>query len=182
MLISGFLAEFKRATEAKWTKCSINPTLYGFQFQSGTRWNPGLSEEEIEQYESTLSVQFPHDFKAFLRAMNGTDLPTLNVYGYCGEPTRESVGAYSYPRDLELVQRLMNDVRDRQTLTTTMAEEGFNLPLSANLVPIYGHRYIVCTSDPDSSAVLSIDGNDDAIVYGTSLRAYLEREFLGAGS
>jgi hypothetical protein len=39
MLSAGFLAEFKRATEARWREAAINPTLYGYQFQRGTRWN-----------------------------------------------------------------------------------------------------------------------------------------------
>jgi hypothetical protein len=64
----------------------------------------GLSAEQIAEYENALGTKskFPHDFKAFLQAMNGTDLPTLNVYGYCGELPRNSVGVYSYPRDVEV--------------------------------------------------------------------------------
>jgi len=41
--------------------------------------------------------------------MNGTDKPALNVYGNSGQPRRESVGVYSYPRDVEIVKRLMQD-------------------------------------------------------------------------
>jgi hypothetical protein len=73
----------------------------------------------------------------------------------------------------------MEDVsKDRTGLTATMAQEGFALRAEANLVPIHGHRYLVCTPSLDSSVVLSIDGSDDAIVYGNSLQEYLEREFL----
>lgn len=43
MLDGDFLRGFKQATEAKWLKKSIDPTIYGFQFQQGTRWNLGLS-------------------------------------------------------------------------------------------------------------------------------------------
>jgi hypothetical protein len=179
MLSSDFLAEFKCATEAKWRERPINPHIYGFQFQLGTRWNPGLSDDEIAEYENVLGVWLPYDFRAFLRAMNGTDLPTLNIYGYCGEPPRQWVGVYSYPRDLEIVRRLIENVsNDRNELTATMAEQGFALSAEAGLVPIYGHRYLVCTPSLDSSVVLSIDDSDDAIVYGNSLKEYLEREFL----
>jgi hypothetical protein len=65
MLDSDFLAEFKRTTEAKWSKRSINPTLYGFQFQRGTRWNSGLSDEQIAEYAGVLALIFPHDFACF---------------------------------------------------------------------------------------------------------------------
>lgn len=179
MLSSDFLAEFKRATEEKWRERSLNPILYGFQFQRGTQWNPGLSDQEVVGYENTLKVRFPDDLKAFLRAMNGTDKPTLNIYGSSGIPPREWVGVYSYPRDLEIVRELIEDIRqERAELTATMAEQGFDLPPEAKLVPIYGHRYVVCTPSLDTSVVLGIDGGDDAIVYGNSLTEYLEREFL----
>jgi hypothetical protein len=80
---------------------------------------------------------------------------------------------------LEIVRRLVRDVNNnRAELTTTMAQEGFDLQPAAALVPIYGHRYLVCTPSLDSSVVLSIDGSDDAIVYGNSLKEYLEMEFL----
>src|SRR5712671_2356649 len=179
MLSANFLAQFKRLTEKEWSEQSIDPHIYGFQFQRGTRWNPGLSEKEIAEYESAVAVRFPNDFRAFLRAMNGTDLPTLNVYGYCGEPQRQSVGIYSYPRDIEIIRQRIDDVRGwRAELTTTLGDEGFDLADDESLVPIYGHRYIVCTSDLNSSVVLSIAGGADAIVYGRSLEEYLQREFL----
>lgn len=180
MLDSEFLRGFKQATEAKWRVKSINPTIYGFQFQQGTRWNLGLSIERIADYERTLSVHFPHDFKAFLREMNGTDLPTLNVYGSCGEPHRHSAGVYSYSQDIELVKERIEHISSSRTeVASDLAEQGFELPPQANLVPIYGHRYVVCSSNLDSSVVLSIVGRDtDAVVYANSLREYLKKEFL----
>ena len=96
--------------------------------QQGTRWNPGLSDEQIADYEVALGVHFPHDFKAFLREMNGTDLPTLNVYGYCGEPHRHSVGVYSYPRDLELIkERIEHISASRAEIASDLSEQGFEL-------------------------------------------------------
>jgi hypothetical protein len=59
MLGLDFLTEFKRATEAKWCEKSIDPTLYGFQFQRGTRWNQGLADEMVAEYERALRVGFP---------------------------------------------------------------------------------------------------------------------------
>jgi hypothetical protein len=179
MLSSEFLAELRRATEAAWQK-EINPHVYGFQFQPGTRWNPGLSEQQIASYEEVLGIGFPRDFKDFLAAMNGTDLPMLNTYGNCGEPHRQAVFVYSYPRDLETVRERIHRVQQyRYTLTKTMEEQGFELRASDGLVPIYGHHYVVCSSDLDKSVVLSIQDAEDAIVYGNSLQEYLERDLLG---
>ena len=121
------------------------------------------------------------DFRAFLRAMNGTDLPPVNIYGYSGEPPREWVGVYSYPRDIKIVMELIEHIRgSREEITNSLAEQSYDLPPDAGLVPLYGHRYLVC-AHPNSSVVLSIVANDtDAIVYGKSLADYLEREFLNA--
>lgn len=180
MLTADFLMEFKRATEAKWREKSIDPTLHGFQFQRGTRWNEGLSAEMVSEYEIVLRAQFPHDFRAFLREMNGTGLATVNVYGSSGEPPLESVGVYSYPRDIETVKAHIEHIRaSRAEIAADLAGQGFDLPAGASLVPIFVHRYVVCTADLNSSVVLSIAVNEvDAIVYGSSLQEYLESEFL----
>jgi hypothetical protein len=173
-----FLLEFKKETETRWQSCQINRGISGFQFQPGTRWNPGLTDQEIADYEKRLEVQFPNDFRGMLRVINGTDIPTLNVYGMCGEPHRMSVGAYSFPRDLSFVKERIKEVhKDYPAIVSILSDQGFELEKSAGLVPIYGHRYIVCSGDPDQSSVLSIVGTD-AIVYGVSLRGYLQREFL----
>jgi hypothetical protein len=179
-LDSDFLAEFKLVTEEGWRTCSIDPAVSGFQFRPGTRWNPGLSDESIREYQQVLGVRFPDDLKEFFRTMNGTDLPTLNVYAMCGHPPRQSVGVYSYPRDLEAVQmRIEDTTRNRAAIIRDLGEQGFLLPPGSNLLPIFAHRYVVCGDDPGSSAVLSIvvDGVD-AIVYAPSLREYLKKEFL----
>ena len=81
MLNEDFLIEFKRITEAKWRAAKINPAVYGFQFQQGTRWNEGLTDDLIAEYQSVLEVSFPDDLKACLRVLNGTDVPTLNTFG-----------------------------------------------------------------------------------------------------
>ncbi len=173
-----FLAEFKHQTENHWSKASINLVVYGFQFQRGTRWNSGLTDIQIAEYEQVLKARFPDDFRRMLRAMNGTDIPTLNIYGLSGEPHRTSNGVYTYPRDLKIIKSLIEDVcKVRDEIEQVLAEQGYELETKAALVPIYAHRYIVCGSDLGQSTVLSIHGID-AIVYGETLRVYLEREFL----
>jgi hypothetical protein len=181
MLTLEFLAEFKKLTEQRWSLPSIDPNLFGFQFQRGTRWIPGLSDSEITEFENALGLRFPHDFRAFLRIMNGTDIPMLNIYGSSGEPHRVSSGVYSYPRDMEIIRLRIEDVQERKgEIAADLREQGFDVPAEAGLVPIYSHRYLMCTADLDQSVVLSIYvPSPDAIVYGNSLEAYLRREFLG---
>jgi hypothetical protein len=181
MLTDKFLSEFKRATEARWSILALDPRIFGFQFQPGTRWLQGLSEEQLSAYERELGARFPDDFRSFLRKVNGTDLPTRNIYGSDGTPAREGVGVYSFPRDLALVRRLTRDIDGRRAeIASTLALQGSELAADAKLVPIYGDRYVVCSANPTQSVVLSIVVDAvDAVVYGDSLQEYLEREFLG---
>ncbi len=177
-----FLAFFKRETEAYWKDIEINPCVYGYQFQSGTRWNAGLNTSEIEAYENALGTRFPNDFKKLLSFINGTDLPMIFAYDLEDEPrltnSATEVGIYSYPRDLQLVQRLMQQLEpDRADIAEVLSDEDFQLEPSDVLVPIYGHRFIVCGSDPNASVVVSIVGID-AIIYSDSLRNYVRSEFL----
>jgi hypothetical protein len=81
---------------------------------------------------------------------------------------------------VEIVKPLIEDVRvNRADIPRDLAEQAFELCTEANLVPVYSHRYVVCVPNSDSSVVLSIVVCDtDAIVYGSSLKKYLEREFL----
>lgn len=180
MIDSDFLSELKNATEMLWSSQTINPSIYGFQFQRGTRWLPGLSDQQIIAYEDVLSTKFPLDFRTVLSAMNGTDLPTLNVFGSSGVAPLQSVGVYSYPRDVGVVKQLIGIVQEnRDEIALDLASQGFHLPAQASLLPIFGHRYVVCTRKLNTSAVLSIVVDDvDAIVYANSLREYLRKEFL----
>ena len=176
-LTRDFLAAFQRQTEEIWSRATIDPNVYGFQFQRGTRWFPGLSDVQIADYEAAVDAAFPRDFKTMLGSINGTDMPTLNVYGSKFAP-KESVGMYSYPRDLNIVaERISALAPDREGIAAELADQGFTLHADAQLVPIYSHRYVVCGSDRTSGVVLSVEGTD-TIVYGDTLRSYLEVEFL----
>ena len=173
-----YFETFKRKTVEKWAGLKLNHSIYGFQIQQGTRWNPGLTNTQIIEYEKKMCIAFPDDYKCMLSVVNGTDLATLNVYGNSGEPHRTSVGVYSYPKDLEIIEERINEVRkEREEITTVLLDQGFELEKEAGLVPIYSHRFVVCEKDSSKSTVLSISGKD-AIVYGNSLREYLEKEFL----
>jgi hypothetical protein len=170
---------FKSASEEKWRNASIKGTSWGFQIQAQTRWNPGLTDETITQYELAVDASFHSDFKTLLRCMNGTDIPAIDVRGSSGEPPRFAPGFYSYPRDLEQIKKRIENVStDKIQLSATLEEQGFHLSDDAKLIPIFGHRYVVCSHILDGSPVLSIWDATDAIVYGRSLLEYLEKEVL----
>jgi hypothetical protein len=179
MSITEFLSEFKLRTEERWRHTALNPSTYGFQFQQGTKWNAGLSVEAVDSYERALNARFPNDFRQFLFAMNGTDLPTIKMNAAAGA-RKESVGVFSYPRDVEIVKTRIEDIRsNRSEIAAELAGQGFHLDAQSHLIPIFSHRYVVCGPEPNRSPVLSIVVNSvDAIVYGHSLEDYLEKEFL----
>jgi len=180
MLTPKYLADFRRKTEERWRTIEVKPHLYGFQFQRGTRWNPGMAESQIAEFERTVGFRFGTDLRVFLTEMNGTDLATINVYGSCGEPIRHDVGVYAYPRDIGAVAIRLDRVRqNRDAIVEDLEPQGVRLSDDANLLPLFAHRYVVCSLEPSVSTVLSIVVNDvDAIVYADSLQEYLEREFL----
>ena len=178
-LTEAFLTSFRRDSERRWASLEMDREVYGFQFQKGTRWLPGLSEGEIEAFEARLKATFSPDVRLFLRHMNGTDLPTKNIYGDSGEPPALWPGIYSYPRDLTWVKSQVKEVRGHfKAIQAELEDQGFTLHPQAFLLPIYGHRFVVCTPASTSSPVLSLHGTD-AIVYAKDLRAFLEMEFLG---
>jgi hypothetical protein len=102
---------------------------WAFRFRRRPGGNPGLTDEMIRQYEISVDASFHPDFKTFLRCMNGTDLPGINVLGSSGETPRFAPTFYSYPRDLERIRANIEYVgKDRVQLTATLAEQGFHLP------------------------------------------------------
>jgi hypothetical protein len=177
---AGDFEDIKRRTEAVWADAPIDPTIHGFQIQPGTRWNPGLSPDQIGAYERALGVRFSASFRCMLSVMNGTDLPAINVYGSSGHPVHEGPGVYSYPRDLAFVKAMIAHVQpDRTRIEEVLAEQGFRLTSGDGLVPIYSHRFLVCGADSLDGAVLSIWGTD-AIVYGRTLVEYLYADLFEA--
>jgi hypothetical protein len=174
-----YFKNLKQASEEKWRITSIRQDLWGFQFQPGTRWNSGLSDEGIARFETAVNARFPAVFRQFLRQMNGTDTPTLDVRGSSGERHRRGPGFYSFPADTERITRIIDEVeRDRARLGATLKDEGFELSGVARLVPIFAHRAVVCDPASECSVVLSIYDATDAIVFGNSLQEYLEREIF----
>ena len=172
-----FLINFKKKTELYWGNITLNPIIYGFQFQTGTQWYPGLTEEQVSMIESEFDVLLPHDYKLFLKQMNGTDKETLNVYGSSGEEHQESVGFYSFPRDTELMWDRINDLEnDRVEVFKELTSQGVEIPNDSKFLPVYVHRFLVCTGNPNESMVCSIQGTD-AIVYGDNFEQYLLNEF-----
>lgn len=162
-----FFTWLKKASEEHWESVEINRSVFGFQPQRGTKWLPGLSDEEVAEYEKVMGFSFPEIYKLYLKNMNGTDIPTINVYGECGEPYRYASGYYSYPRDLGVVKGTIKWIHDDFGVKPEFIEEN-NIP---HIMPIVSHRFLVvdrCAENP----VLSMYGRD-SILYAPSLAGFL---------
>lgn len=173
-----FIDHFLAETESRWAAISPDPHVYGFQIQRGTKWKPGLAEPEIAAYQASLGIAFPDDLVTFLRHANGTNQTMKNIFGSNGDPPRWSAGVYSYPHDLDIVRKRIEWLNeDRQEALHSLELSGVSLGNDPQFIPFCDHRYLLSNGDPKSSIVCSI-ASGDAIVYGWSLRAFLEVEFL----
>lgn len=162
-----FFPWLKTESEKLWENIEPNKAVYGFQLQAGTKWLPGLDDEQIANYEKDLGFVFPEIFKAFLKHMNGTDLHTVNVYGESGEPYAYSVGYYSYPRDIKVVKDMITWILEKYKISEEDLE---NLEIP-HILPIVSHRFLVADRC-DTNPVLSMYGTD-TILYADSLQSFL---------
>jgi hypothetical protein len=177
MISTRFLEYLIEDTELRWEekKLELHPDLFGSRTTQGTKWREGLSDEQIEAYEKELGFEFPNDVIMLLAYANGWDRKETIVHGE--EVAGEITGFYSYPQDLAEVKERIADIK--KDLESAFEPLGYDKELweNVNFLPIYQHRYVVCTPDPDVSAVISYHPGD-AIIYGDNLQDYLYEEFL----
>lgn len=167
-----FFPWLKEISERHWETIELNRIIFGFQIQKATKWLPGLSDGEIAEYEKEIDLSFPETYKLYLGQMNGTDRPTINIYGECGEPYAYSSGYYSYPRDLPIVKEKIKWTSDDFGVTPDFIKEN-RIP---RIMPIVDHRFLVmdhCAAAP----VLSMHGRD-SIFYAPSLESFLVNDIF----
>ncbi len=167
-----FFPWLKKISEQAWESKPLKDEVYGFQIQAGTKWNPGLTTDQIAHYEADIGFAFPEIFKQYLQTMNGTDTPALNIYGRCGEPPRNAPGFYAYPKDLAKVREMIQWIYESGQVTPVQVEEE-TIP---HIMPIIGHRFLVVDRNP-GNPVLSMYG-DDIIPYSANLMNFLVDEIF----
>lgn len=181
------------------------PTLEQFEsegcaysdFQQGTRWSGGLAEAEIEEIEHRLTLQFPPDYRLFLRYLHSTDRPmvkarfiddmhmvlepdwALTNWQVDKDPIQTGLGWLldGFVFDVEMaglwkqawgLRPATKDARRRRVAEVLAA--------APRLIPIYGHRYLVGEPCQARNPVLSII-QSDVVAYGADLRQYLIADF-----
>lgn len=169
-----FFPWFKQASEAFWEIIPLNRDIYGFQIQPGTTWNPGLSTAEIVNYEAEMGFTFLPIYRDYLKVMNGTNTPAINIYGESGNPLQFSAAFYAYPADLTLVKEKILWIYEECKIDPKEIEE----QVIPHIMPIISHRFLImdrCVSNP----VLSMYGND-IISYSRNLMVFLFDDIFNA--
>ncbi|MDH5599205.1 MAG: SMI1/KNR4 family protein [Cyclobacteriaceae bacterium] len=153
-----FFKDLKSKSEEYWKTIELNEDIYGFQTQKGTLWNKGLTEEQIDSFETELGIKFPEGLKNYYRVMNGVNLPAINIYGNSGEKSTYTNNFYSYPEDVAIIKEKIQWIYESNHLTV----EELNEKGIARIFPVFGHRFLLLDG---KGLVLSMYGDD--IIYWT---------------
>lgn len=202
----GFLDWFRERTEATWATY-LAPTMerfeerriYGCDWQPGTRWLGGLAEERVAAVEHDWALQFPPDFRLFLKHLHAVDRPMkcrIAERTVADTPSlREAPSFYNWLTEGDIL-------RDRHDvlaggLAFHVEEGGLWRPTwgsrpatakarahrvralvdaAPRLIPVFNHRYLLAEPCRPGNPVFSIV-QSDIIVYGVDLRTYFLKEF-----
>jgi hypothetical protein len=199
-----FLRWFRERTEETWQKYQtrtfeefVASRVGGRDWQQGTRWLGGLSEQEIATIEQQYHLRFPPDYRLFLQVLHSVDRPLVGAR-YADDKTMIPITApsfYNWQTDTETIQRayewlvegLFFDVQQNDLWpqswgarpTTPEAQEARVRELvnaAPKLIPVFIHRYLLAEPCEAGNPVLSIY-QSDMIIYGDDLHSYFLAEF-----
>lgn len=105
-----FMIWFKEESEKHFYELELDKEAYGLQFQKGTKWNDGLSDEEIKKYQKELGFEFPEELKGFYKTMNGTNLPGINIFGESGMEYAYEPIYHTFPEHLPQMKDLIGEI------------------------------------------------------------------------
>jgi hypothetical protein len=108
-----FLRWFRERTEETWQRYQtrtfeefVASRVGGRDWQQGTHWLSGLSEQEIVTIEQHYHVRFPPDYRLFLQILHGVDRLRVGAR-YVNDNTMIPITApsfYHWQRDTEAIQ------------------------------------------------------------------------------
>ncbi|NTS42153.1 hypothetical protein HRG84_14715 [Flavisolibacter sp. BT320] len=166
-----FFETIKRESEKFWNDTLPNKDIYGFQIQPDTKWRPGLTNTEIQEFETAMGFSFPTPLWNFYKTMNGLTKAGINLYGKNGTPPAFRPLFYSFPDDLRLVKEQIEWIYEA---TSVKAEDLQGLGVS-RIFPVYQHRFMLV--DHPDHPILSMYG-DDIIYWADSLSKLLANEIF----
>ncbi len=198
-----FLPWLKDRTEAAW---AIHQTTTldefraeesgGRSWRTGTQWQTGLDEPQIDALELHWDLKFPRDYRQFLSVLNAPDRGVYSVGWsddspcdlrvFDDEPSyfdwqkddEEIIDALKWPLEgllfsIEESSFWLDSWGERPGNVTDVRKMVAQLVATAPmLIPITGHRYLLANSLEAGNPVLSVYGSD-IICYGSNLRNFL---------
>ena len=199
-----FLRWFRERTEETWQRYQtrtfeemVASRVGGHDWQQGTRWLGGLSEQEIATIEQRYHLRFPPDYRLFLQVLHSVDRPRVGA-GYADGRTMTPTTVpsfYNWQTDTEAIQRayewlvegLVFDVQQNDLWpqswgakpSTAEAQEARVRELvnaAPKLIPVFEHRYLLTEPCEAGNPVLSIY-QSDIIIYGVDLHDYFLADF-----
>ena len=202
-----FLSWLREQTENAWETFVETPfetfkknECGGLTYRTGTKWNKGLCDEEIDRLETRFQVKFPSDYRQFLCALNSPDRGCI-AYGWNENPPYDLIqledepSFFDWTSNIEEVQSALDwplkgalESLEKNNLwpevwgnqpeynEEKMKKLGEISKSAPPLVPITGHRYLLADTLSEGNPVLSVWGSD-IIIYAPDLRSFLIAEF-----
>lgn len=121
--VRDFMLWFKTQSEEYFATIEIEKEAAGSQHQQGTKWKPGLTTQELIDFQNDLGFQFPEELIEFYKLMNGTMMPGVNIYSNQGLPYTYTPNYFSYPEHLPLIKKLIQKRLDVNSLTIQKMKE-----------------------------------------------------------
>lgn len=199
-----FLYWFRTRTEEVWRNYQtrtfeeyVASDVGGRDWQQGTRWLNGLSEQDIAAIEELYSLRFPPDYRLFLKLLHSVDRPLTGVR-YRHDRQMIPITApsfYNWQVDTVAIQQaydwlvegLWFDVQYNNLWPQTWGVKPVQIEAqetqvralvkaAPKLIPVFGHRYLLAEPCQAGNPVLSIY-QSDIIIYSIDLRHYFLTEF-----
>ena len=204
-----FLRWLKDRSEAAWAiykeatfDTFMDAGVGGKSFRTGTQWQTGLDEQQIDVIELHWKLKFPSDYRQFLSVLNAPDRGMYCV-GWSDQPPYgmeegdDEPSFFDWHKDDEAITHALNwpssglffDVNEndlwpdswggRPDKAEDVHKKFAQLVATApKLIPITGHRYLLADSLEAGNPVLSVWGSD-IICYGSNLRNFLLLQLSG---
>ena len=199
-----FLSQVRDQTEARWRD---NRSLTFEEFlaqdqasyiwQQGTKWL-GLSDEEIDTLEKQWSLQFPPDYRLFLKYLHCIDKP-ITIATYDGDTRKiipcDSILFHNWQRDAESIQMAYQQLADDLTyevLNNNAWKPGWGrkpvtrygqsqqieklVAEAPKLIPVYGHRFLLTEPCVAGNPIITLR-QSKMVIYSPDLFFFLCKDF-----
>ncbi|MFN3753921.1 hypothetical protein [Flavobacterium sp.] len=125
---------FKTESQKYWVNVELE-CCDGLQIQPGTKWNKGLSENDLKDFQKKLGIEFTPSLKNYFKTMNGLDKLEIDINSYSGDP-EFGICMAKYPESI-------NDIKNSVESVFESFEANISNEFVPNIFPYYGNRYLI---------------------------------------